>query len=393
MISTETAAKETDKIFTAGYILLCLTFLFFLSAAFMLLAVLPLYVQEVGGRASEVGIIIGSLGLTIVPVELWVGRLADIKGRKVILIIGTFILMIALLAFNFVATLPLLILAQLFRGIGMGCFFPTSMALAADLAPPRRRGEAFAYISAIASVALGISPPIGIFLANSFGFTAVFSVAPGLALVAFLLALNLPDKKPSRESASSTGLGWINRRALFPSLVWSTFTFSLGAVFAFVPVLVAQRQLGNPGLFFTINAISVVVTRALTAKLSDRYGRSAAIIPGMLLTPIALTILPFSNSMAMVLIASAIYGTAYALILPALAALAIDRVRAEDRGAAMGTFSAGYDIGFTTGAMLSGGLLQLAGFATVFVSAAAVSLIGLASYLGWVAKPGQKDVI
>ncbi len=82
MTSTETAAKETDKIFTAGYILLCLTFLFFLSAAFMLLAVLPLYVQEVGGRASDVGIIIGSLGLTIVPVELWVGRLADIKVRQ-----------------------------------------------------------------------------------------------------------------------------------------------------------------------------------------------------------------------------------------------------------------------------------------------------------------------
>jgi MFS family permease len=67
-------------------------------------------------------------------------------------------------------------------------------------------------------------------------------------------------------------------------------------------------------------------------------------------------------------------GAAFSVLFPSLALLVVDRVPEERRGAAMGTFTAFFDVGFGVGAPLAGAMAGLAGYGASFAVAAVIAL-------------------
>ena len=74
-------------------------------------------------------------------------------------------------------------------------------------------------------------------------------------------------------------------------------------------------------------------------------------------------------------------GLAFSLVTPSLMALLIDRVRPEARGVAVGTFTAGFDLGVGLGAFISGRLLELMDFPAMYRLIAGAPLAGLVIFV------------
>jgi MFS family permease len=150
-----------------------------------------------------------------------------------------------------------------------------------------------------------------------------------------------------------------------------------GSIVWFISLFVVKQQIGNPGLFFTVYAIVLIIARGPIGLLSDRYGRIAVIAPGLVVGAFALGLLAMTTSMAMLLLVAGLYALSFAAIQPTLMALTVDRVPPAQRGSAMGTFSTAMDLGISAGAIVWGIVAQYAGYESVYFLAAGVNLIGL----------------
>src|SRR5262249_9749982 len=127
-------------------------------------------------------------------------------------------------------------------------------------------------------------------------FTSIFLVATTIEAVAFLLAWTLPETRPAAHHPAGLaaavdwspsppgalgrfGRRWVPPAAGYPAgLVMGPFV-SYGGLSALLPLFTARRQLGNPGLFFTVFALVSLVVRSPAGRLSDRVGRRAVIAP------------------------------------------------------------------------------------------------------------------
>ena len=135
-----------------------------------------------------------------------------------------------------------------------------------------------------------------------------------------------------------------------------------------------------PFIFFTVYAAVLIASRVHAGAISDKKGRLAAAIPGMLLVGLAMACLAVARHFAVVLIGAGLYGIAMALAQPALTASAVDSVPEWRRGSAMGTFSAAFELGIGLGAIAFGALAGALGYRWMFAAAAITPVLAAIVY-------------
>jgi predicted MFS family arabinose efflux permease len=121
----------------------------------------------------------------------------------------------------------------------------------------------------------------------------------------------------------------------------------------------------------------VVLIRSVGARIPDRLGPARATRIALTLSAAGLAVMGLWRTPAGLLAGTAIFGVGVALFTPALFALAVAGVRANERGAVMGTTSAFLDVGFGLGPATLGFVAASAGRGGTFLAAAAVAVAGL----------------
>jgi len=79
-------------------------------------------------------------------------------------------------------------------------------------------------------------------------------------------------------------------------------------------------------------------------------------------------------------VAGALLGVGNGTVYPALLAMTLDLTGPEERGAAMGTFGIGMDIGIGLGSIVLGVVIEMVGFPVAFAMAGGVPIAMLATY-------------
>jgi MFS family permease len=390
--ATPTAAAR-EPLFTANFLLACLSSVSAFGSFYLLLATLPEYVLQVGGNESDVGFIIGVFSLTAVLLRVWIGRAADQRGPRLFMIVGSAVLAISSALYVLTRSVSSLLLLRVLHGAGWAAFGTAASAFVADIVPPARRGEAMGYYGMFSNLAMAVGPAAGIGLAKAFGYDVVFWVAAGLAAAGPVLtaAIRAPSHPAPLAPAPASGpwgprlreLVWryVERTSLFPSLVFALVTVTYGSIVSFLPIYAHKRGLENAGTFFTVYAVVLAGSRSFTGKLSDHYGRAAVIVPGMLAAAAALAVLAQASGLADFMVVAVLYGLAFAALQPALLALIADRAPFGRRGAAMGTFATAIDLGIGGGSFVWGAVAQRAGYDVMYTSSAAVALLALLVFL------------
>ena len=383
-----------ERIFSRSFSLAILANLFSFTSMYLLLATLPLYVLAIGGTVSDAGIVLACFTLTAVVVRPLIGRLSDRRSKKAIMLAGAVILAASSLLYEPAHSVPLLMAVRVFHGIGWAAFGTAASALAADLAPASRRGEAMGYFGVGMNVAMAIGPALGVFLVGRTGYGALFLTAMVLSAAAALTTVGIadPGRKADRTAVQRGWRSFILPSALFPSAVLFTNALTYASVVALLPLFADEAELGNPGLFFTVFSVVVLVLRGPLGRLSDRRGRVVVVAPGLVFTFVALLVLSQAESMAALLVVAVLYAIGVGAAQPTLMAMTVDRAKPQERGAAMGTFTTAMDLGIGVGSIVWGMTAEALGFQTMYVAASLMGLVGVAVLLGGTVGRGGRVV-
>lgn len=168
------------------------------TAALVLVTALASFESTVVSTAMPT--IIGDLGG--LPLYSWVfsiylltatvmmpiyGRLADIYGRRRILLTGTTVFLLGAIACAFARSMPQLIAARALQGLGAAGLVPVSLTVAADLYSLDERARIQGVFSSVWGLAALVGPLVGAWMTTSFGWRSIFSINVPLGCIALAL--------------------------------------------------------------------------------------------------------------------------------------------------------------------------------------------------------------
>jgi len=337
------------------------------------LPVLPRYVHgPLNAGDVAVGVVIGSYAVTGLLLRPVAGRLADRRGRKPTVIVGT--LLVCLSGLLYLPSLGLagLIIARLFLGAGEGAVYTAGSAWIIDMAPPARRGRVLGLYGLAVWGGLSVGPLAGELLLNAGGYNAVWLFAAALPLVGTLIASRVADPFVPLVHAEPHPL--IAPEAVGPGFAVALASLGYAAVATFIVLHLEARGIGNGALAFGAFAAMIVITRLFVGDLPDRLGAARVAIGATLGEAAGLVAIALAQSLPAALIGAMAMGAAFSLLNPSLMLIAVDRVSESARGAAMGTFTAFFDAGVGLGAPLAGIVAALSSYEGAFLFAAVVSV-------------------
>ena len=326
----------------------------------MIIPELPEYVIDMGGE-DYLGFVFGIFTVSAGLSRFWSGRLADIIGRKKIMVFGTVVTAICGGIYIFTTTLGLFLILRFIHGLSTGWRPTGSTAFVVDVAPKERMGEAMGYLGVAGSTGMAIGPALGSFLKEDYSFDHMFmasSIVGVLAMImTFFLRESLEDTRKMKWSdlniSKGKSLDWSTRS---PSIVTLLDTFSFGVVITTAPIIVDYLGFTYKGLFNLVFVSFSIVTRFIAGKTSDRLGRVKVMKAGLILLSISLLIIGFAQSQSVVVLGGAIFGISIGLNRPTIFAWSADLANPQNRAASMATMLLALEIGIGAGAFISGSI-------------------------------------
>lgn len=196
MATVAGSPRVRAPIWTRDFLLTCFAAVGTFLGMALLVPVLPLYVVQVGGRQSDIGLVIAAFALTSVSLRPFLGRVIDQRGAKGILVAGIGVSTLAAALYVFVPNIPFLVALRILHGAGMGAATTAAWALVATFAPADRRGEAMGYFGMFASGSFATGPMIGAAIVEFGGYPALFGA---LTVVSALsLGIVVPLREPAK---------------------------------------------------------------------------------------------------------------------------------------------------------------------------------------------------
>jgi MFS family permease len=275
-----------------------------------LLPVLPLFVQEQGLDAGQLGLIVAAWPIAKLISEPFFGWWADRRSRRPQMLVGLLILAVASFLPLVFSSFAALFTLRFISGAATGMYEPAARGMLVEATDPDERGEAFGFYGAFQVGGFAIGPAIGALGSVIFGgyafpflFTAIAAVAAAVVLARYLPArphvVEAPEFEHHPETLPAlTGVPYVvpetmaiptespgtptqapisaifNRTVLATlvltfglhlsfgvyEVVWSLYLIALGATVAWV------------GLSFVVFAIPEMIAAPVAGRWVDRKG-------------------------------------------------------------------------------------------------------------------------
>ena len=381
-----TTKQKLINLFTAGL-------LFWISIT-LLLPTLPTYIQAMGGTTQQVGIVMSCFAIGLIASRTWLGRVADRRSRKIVILIGTLVAAIAPVFYLSVHSVLGLGFIRAFHGISIAAFTIGYSALVVDLAPVQHRGTLIGYMNLAVPMGMSIGPALGGFLQISgkqfipqgTGYEALFTISAICGAIAFTLSSQI--KETSLPGVTQTASDGIKRdfwqltkdpALIVPTVVLLLVGLVFGTLVAFLPLFITELQLEfNVGYFYTVVAIASFSVRLFVGKASDRYGRGLFISGGLICYIISMVILTQASTPLMFILSAIAEGAGAGVLIPLTLALVSDRSYSNERGKVFALCMGGFDVGIALGGLTLGSLsFILGGYRGIFSLAAVLALVAL----------------
>lgn len=242
------------------------------------------------------GMLAGALGL---------GRLADIAGRRLALILDLVLIVAFALASAIATSATELVVFRFLLGLGIGAGYPIGSSYVADVSPPQRRGllmtVAFSGwgFGALAAGLVGWWLIIALPEPTAWRPMLASGALPAVATMVLLLTLGLPES--DRWESSRANLvrlpfsALVSRRFIVRTVAacvpWWFMDVSVYGMALFTPTLLDEMGLTDPARIAAGTALLTVFTLAgfgVAALLIDRVGRRPLQLAGFVGMALAL---------------------------------------------------------------------------------------------------------
>lgn len=344
--------------------------------------VLPLFAEALHATSAEIGWIVMASTIPGVLVSYPAGVLSDRLGRRRLLIASLAVFATAPFLYLLIDAAWQLMAVRFYHGFATALFGTVASAAIAERYVADRATRLSAY-SSVTIVGRSIAPFLGGALISLASFDAVYIACAISGVIAFAAGLLLKDRHTVHAPAARRELpgfrsslaGVLKERGiLLVSLVEAAQYLVFGAVEAFLALYASS--LGIPawqiGVILGVQLVSIVFAKPVMGRLSDRVGRTAVIVPGLLVGAASVALLILAQDFISLTLLSLVFGIGFATVTSSTAALVADFTQDGRFGASMGVLRTVMDVGQSIGPVLTGFVIGIAGYASAFGVLAAI---------------------
>jgi MFS family permease len=332
---------------------------------------LPAFLYSLRIREGQIGLIMATGTLVSVSLKPVNGLFVDRRGRTAFLVSGALLASASTIPWIFVREGGAHLYAiRIFQGAAYSFFATASYAYIAAAAPENRRGEALGVFGLSFFIPTALGGWLGEWVIGKAGFSGLFLSAAVIAFLAGLFPLGMEEPDRSSQLPVRSLLDFLSRAYFIPNTASFLFGTAYGSIFTFLPVFLLIRKISSIGVFVVVYALTVIGTRTLGRKLSDRLPRERLSLLSLLLLGIGILSIPFIGGHLGLALVAAVSGTGHGFLFPSLSALILDRAGSEKGGMAMAMFTGAFDMGLVIGAGAFGFVAEHLGYRAMFFSAA-----------------------
>jgi EmrB/QacA subfamily drug resistance transporter len=146
---------------------------------------MPQIVAQLGGLHLY-SWVFSSFLLTQTAMTVVFGKLADVYGRKPMMLVGIAIFLIGSILAGFAGSMMTMVVFRLIQGVGAGAMQPVAMTIVADLYPARERGKIQGYLASVWAISAVLGPVAGGLIIRHWSWPWIFwiNVPVGIAAAA-----------------------------------------------------------------------------------------------------------------------------------------------------------------------------------------------------------------
>ncbi|MGO9317813.1 MAG: MFS transporter [Terracidiphilus sp.] len=374
------------------------TFVVYLSIG-LPLAVLPPYVHlRMGYSAALAGLVISIQYIATLVSRPLAGRISDRAGAKVSVLWGmgacslSGAVLIAAAALHSIPWLSFftLLLSRLVLGVGesLGSTGSTLWGITSAGQASTAKVISFNGISTYGAMALGA--PLGVFLESLWGNPQLGLASIGLlTLLIGAFSFSLACRKspvpvhPGEHLPFHHVLGRVAPHGM--GLALGGMGYSVLATF--VTLFYASRHWNGAALCLTAFGLAFIAARLLFIQTINRFGGYPVAITCLSVESLGMLLLWLAPEPWMAFTGAGLAGFGFSLVFPSLGMEAVKRVAINNRGAALGVYTAFADVSFFLTGPLAGAVIGLYGYSSVFL----FGLVCLLAALGIVIVLRQLD--
>jgi predicted MFS family arabinose efflux permease len=346
----------------------------------ILLAVLPGFVHlHLGLSPLWAGVAVSTQYLATLITRPEAGRMTDVigpratvlRGVMAVLCSGLCLIGAAALQSERLACFVVLLISRVVIGYGESCVATGSITWGLGRVGPEYSAQVISWAGIANYGAMAAGAPLGIWLETKYGFGSVGVAASGISLLSLSLALPLAGV-PVRRGAQLAFPKLVGRVALHGlGLAFGTVGFA--AIASFTGLYYASRHWGDPSLVLILFGSCFIFTRLLFAGSINRWQGFRVAITSFVVESAGLFVLWSATSHDMALVGAALSGFGFALVFPALGVEALKTVDDQNRGSALGVYTAFLDLAMGITGPIAGVIAGKFGYPAIFLFGSAMA--------------------
>ena len=381
--------KVKAKLWTNQYVIIILLSLVMFASFYMITAGFPIFVSTISDNPAIAGIMTTTLMVASLITRFFASVIIQKVNMKLLLIISL-IYFLGTIGLTFVNTsIGFLIAIRALQGIGFSMLTILVFTMSSNIVPKSRLGEGIVFFAMSTSVGTTMGPLIAISYLANYSFRSMMMITLGLMAFSLVCSFFTKNMKVEKEKKSLDATNnepfykyMFDRRVLLPCILVSFNYIAIAGTVNFMGAFGKEINVGGRiSQFFIAQGIAMVIVRAFSGKIFDKFGHRILIIPGAIAGAIGLGLLGFSTSMWMIWISGILFGIAFAIIHPIIQAWALTLVPPEKKATANSMLLIFIDAGLAIGSVGLGFLAKVVGYGMTFSYSAAVMIIILILYL------------
>ena len=378
-----------ERLVTPSYCLILAANFLLYFAFYLILPILPFYLNEVFHTGNAMaGVILSSYTVASLCIRPFSGYILDTFSRKPLYLVSYFIFIAIFAGYLFASLLTLFVMLRIAHGFAFGMVTVGGNTIVIDITPSSRRGEAVGYYGLMNNMAMSIGPMTGLFLHDYYSFSTIFTCAlvSGAIGLGAASMVHTPVKPPVKRQPVS-----LDRFILVKGIPAGIALLLLSIPYGMTHTYIAMyaKEIGislNSGLFFTFMATGMAVSRMFSGKQVDKGRINQVIKLGMYLVCICFFLLSACGTLihinpqlteVLFFIIALLLGVGFGTMFPAFNTLFVNLAPNSQRGTATSTYLTSWDVGLGIGLMSGGYIAEKLSFDAAYFFGATLTILSI----------------
>lgn len=361
-----------DRLWNPSFISVFIAAMLFNLSSQMSNSLLSLYAKSTGAAAEQIGTLMSIFALTALIFRFIAGPAMNVYNRKRLLQMAMILFAIAYVGFSFspaiadrlsLDVVSVMKFFRLLQGVGNAFGNACLLTIVADFIPKDSFSSGMGTYALSQSFAQAIGPVVAVKLKDVVGYSDTYLINSLLMFVSMIiigLKVYVPDNGVGKMEISLKNM--IAKEAVIPAMI--VFFVSLGftSINSFFLVYCEEKGIDRASLYFTVNAVSLMITKPMAGMLNDRYGFIRVAVPACILTAVSLVLIAYSSQLWHLLAIAVLNSFGYGAVQPALQSMCMKSVPANRRGSASSTNFIALDFATLLGPFICGHIAKTYGY-------------------------------